>query len=132
MIALIVLALSLFAVVASISQMIDNANAMKERTYASWIAQNTIAELRLSNEPPEVESLSEDVEFAGFEWTWRAIVSETGIENLYRVDVSVSYVGSDDVIRSVTGFIGERIPATRGSGVWSAPLPDQGVDGETR
>ena len=33
--------------------------------------------------------------------------SETGVEYLYRVDVAVGFAGSDDVIRTVTGFIGE-------------------------
>ncbi|MEX2125753.1 MAG: type II secretion system minor pseudopilin GspI [Woeseia sp.] len=107
MVALAIAALSLTAVVAAMSQMVDAANSMKDRTYASWIAQNKIAELRLSNVVPEVSEDSGDVEYAGLEWTWRATISETGVENLFRVDVAVSFVDSDDIIRTVTGFIGE-------------------------
>jgi len=36
--------------------MIDTASAMRERTYASWIAQNKIAEMRLANVIPETTS----------------------------------------------------------------------------
>ena len=43
MVALVVAALALVAVMASISQMIDAGTAMRDRTYASWIAQNKIA-----------------------------------------------------------------------------------------
>jgi general secretion pathway protein I len=107
MVALAIAALSLTAVMASMSQMVDAANSMKDRTYASWIAQNKIAELRLSNVVPEVSTDSGDVEYAGLEWTWRTTISETGVENLFRVDVAVSFVDSDDIIRTVTGFIGE-------------------------
>ncbi len=107
MVALAIAGLSLAAVAASISQMVDAGFAMQERTYASWIAQNRIAELRLANEMPEVSSSSGELEFAALEWAWRATISETGVENLFRVDVEVSYAGSDDVIRTVTGFIGE-------------------------
>lgn len=107
MVALAVAALALGAVAAAISQMVESATAMERRTYASWIAQNRIAEMRLANVVPEVSEDSDQVEYAGREWTWHATVSETGVENLFRVDVEVSLAGSDGVIREVTGFIGE-------------------------
>jgi general secretion pathway protein I len=107
MVALAIAGLSLAAVAASISQMVDAGSAMQERTYASWIAQNKITELRLANVLPEVSLTSGEVEYAALEWAWRATISETGVENLFRVDVEVSYAGSDEIIRTVTGFIGE-------------------------
>lgn len=107
MVALAIAGLSLAAVAASISQMVDAGSAMRERTYANWIALNKIAEMRLANVVPEVSSSSGEIEYAALEWAWRATVSETGVENLFRVDVEVSHAGSDDVIRTVTGFIGE-------------------------
>ena len=58
MVALTIVALSLTAIAASMNQMIDAANSMRERTYASWIAQNKITELRLANVTPEVSSTS--------------------------------------------------------------------------
>lgn len=109
MVALAIIGLSLLALAAKMGQMIDTANVMRERTYASWIAQNKIAELRLANVVPEVSSSSGELDYASVEWGWRAVVSETGVENLFRVDVEVSYAGSEDVIRTVTGFIGEPI-----------------------
>ena len=42
-------------------------------------------------------------------WAWRALISETGVENLFRVEVSVSIAGSDYDVRTVTGFIGEPV-----------------------
>lgn len=107
MVALAIAGLSLAAVAASISQMVDAASAMRERTYASWIAQNKISEMRLANVVPEVSTTTGEVEYAALEWAWRATVSETEVENLFRVDVEVSFAGSDDVVRTVTGFIGE-------------------------
>lgn len=107
MVALAVASLSLAAVAAAVSQMVDAASAMQERTFASWIAQNRIAEMRLANVVPEVDTTTGEVDYAGVEWAWRTTVSETGVENLFRIDVEVSYAGSDYVIRTVTGFIGE-------------------------
>jgi len=111
MVALTIVAFSLTAIAASMNQMIDAANTMRERTYASWIAQNKIAEMRLANVIPEVSSTSGEVDYANSEWAWRAVVSETGIENFYRIDVSVSHAGNEYIIRTVTGFIGEPVPA---------------------
>ncbi len=123
MVALTIVALSLTAIAASMNQMIDAANAMRERTYASWIAQNKIAELRLANVLPEVSSTSGEVDFANAQWTWRAVVSETGIESFFRVDVSVSLAGSEYNIRTVTGFIGEPTPVGQANQIWVRGLP---------
>ncbi len=120
MVALTIVALSLTAVAASMNQMIDAANTMRDRTFASWIAQNKLTEMRLSNVVPEVSSTSGEVEYARADWAWRAVVSETGIENFLRVDVSVSYAGSDYVIRTVTGFIGEPMPVGRANQIWNS------------
>ena len=125
-VALAVAALSLAAVTAAMSQMVDAASSMRERTYASWIAQNKIAELRLSNVVPDVSEDSGDVEFAGLEWTWRSTVSETGVENLYRVDVAVSVGDSDTVIRTVTGFIGEPGIPGQSNIAWTTNTPAAG------
>ena len=125
-VALAVAALSLAAVTAAMSQMVDAASSMRERTYASWIAQNKIAELRLSNVVPDVSEDSGDVEFAGLEWTWRSTVSETGVENLYRVDVAVSVVDSDTVVRTVTGFIGEPGIPGQSNIAWTTNTPAAG------
>ena len=118
MVALAIAGLSLAAVAASISQMVDAASAMRERTYASWIAQNRISEMRLANVVPEVSTTTGEVEFAALEWAWRATVSETEVENLFRVDVEVSFADSDDVVRTVTGFIGEPVLPGQSNRAW--------------
>jgi len=128
MVALGIAALSLTAVTAAMSQMVDAANSMKERTYASWIAQNKIAELRLSNIVPDVSEDSGEVEYAGLEWTWSSTISETGVENLYRVDVAVSFADSDEVIRTVTGFIGEPGIPGQSNIAWTSRSPAAGED----
>ena len=127
MVALAIVAFSLTAIAASMGQMIDTANAMRERTYASWIAQNEIAEMRLANVIPEVTSTSGEVDYAGTEWAWRAVVSETGVENLFRVDVTVSYAGSPDSIRTVSGFIGEPVAAGQSNRSWNRGSENTGA-----
>lgn len=133
MVALVIVALSLGAVAASLSQMADAGFSMQQRTYASWIAQNKIAEMRLANVVPEVKETEGEVMFAGAEWRWTATVSETGVENLFRVEVAVALAANDENIRQVTGFIGEPVDPGVGNRAWAsgtARLP--GDDGEDR
>ena len=120
MVALTIVALSLTAIAASMNQMIDAANTMRDRTYASWIAQNKITEMRLSGTVPEVSTTSGELEYARTDWEWSAVVSESGVENLMRVDVSVSHLGSDYVIRTVTGFVGEPVQPGVANQLWQS------------
>ena len=128
MVALSIVALSLTAIAASMNQMIDAANTMRERTYASWIAQNKIAELRLANVEAEVSTTSGEVDFGNATWEWSADISETGIEGFVRVDVSVSLAGAEYIIRTVTGFIGEPIPVGLGNQLWNTASRSSGAE----
>jgi len=135
MVALVIVALSLGAITAAVGQMADAAISMQRRTYASWIGLNRITEMRLANVVPEVEESDGEVSYAGQEWLWTATVSETGVENLYRVDVAVSLAATGDVIRTVTGFIGEPVPPGLANAAWTglggpAPGTEGDEDGE--
>ena len=129
MVALSIVALSLTAVTASISQMINSAESMRNRTYASWIAQNRITELRLADAAPEEGTTDGEVQYANTDWSWRAVVSETGVDDLFRIDVYVSLAGSENNIRTVTGFVG--LPGAPGEAnrIWSrSPTSRGGVE----
>jgi len=128
MVALSIVALSLTAIAASMNQMIDAANTMRERTYASWIAQNKIAELRLANVEAEVSTTSGEIDFGNATWEWTADISETGIEGFVRVDVSVSLAGSEYIIRTVTGFIGEPVPVGLANQLWNTASRSSGAE----
>jgi general secretion pathway protein I len=118
MVALVIVSFALTAAAAAMNQMIDNASTMRERTYASWIAQNKIAEMRLANIVPEATTTSGELEFGNTLWEWRAVVSETGVADFMRVDISVSRVNSDYTIRTVTGFIGSPVPPGSTNQLW--------------
>lgn len=119
MVALLIISLSLLAMAETMGGALSKTTAMHERTYASWIAQNKIVEIRLTNELPRVGTTSGEEEFANTTWEWEATVAETGIENLLRVDVAVSLVDAESPTRVVTGFIGEPIVPGGSNQVWS-------------
>jgi general secretion pathway protein I len=119
LIALMVISISLVAIAGEMISMLNAANTMQERTYASWIAHNKVTEMRLANIVPEVSTSSGELDYANREWAWRAVVSETGVENLFRVDVSISYPGGDPIMRPITGFIGEPVPPGQSNRSWN-------------
>jgi general secretion pathway protein I len=127
MVALAIIALSLLAVSGVMGDMIDKSNAMREKTFASWIAQNKIAEMRLANILPDVSVTSGEVEYANSTWYWRAEISETGIENLFRVNVTVSYPDNNTKVRTVTGLIGEPVIPGQSNRAWSRGSQNSGV-----
>lgn len=130
LVALAIVSFALAAMAGTMVQMLNAANTMRDRTYASWIANNKITEMRLSNVLPEVSASSGEVTYAGIEWAWRAVVSETGVENLYRVDVSISFPGQESLMRPVTGFIGEPVAPGQSNRSWTQrPLGSPGSSG---
>jgi general secretion pathway protein I len=99
---------------------------MRDRTYAHWVAMNTLTELRLRDQRPEEEELDDDVEFAGRNWVWRAEISETEVENLYRVEIKVAFEEEPDLIlRTLTGFIGPPVAPSAPGRVWAQDYIDE-------
>lgn len=125
-IALAIISLALAAVTVSVGQVISSSSAMRDRTYASWIAQNQLAEIRLAGELPDVGESSGEVVYAGYDWAWEAVISETGVENLYRVDVSVGFPGQEYFIWTVTGFVGEPVVPGQANRAWNANTQRRG------
>lgn len=125
-VALAIAAMSLAALTAAISQMIDGSVSIRERTYASWVAQNRITEMRLANAIPEVDTNTSEVVFAGLEWQLETTVSETGVENLFRVDVSARLAGDENPTWLVTGFIGEPVQPGDANAAWGTGFEGSG------
>ncbi len=120
MVALAIIGLALTAATIAVGQVISSANSMRDRTYANWIAQNQLAEFRLAGELPEVGRTTGEVFYAGIDWAWEANVSETGVENLLRVDVGVSFPDREGTIWTVTGFVGPPVIPGQANRSWNA------------
>jgi len=114
--ALVIVALGMLGVIQAVTQTARNGSYLREKTLAHWIAMNVITERRLLPAPPEVSETSEDVEFAGRRWRWTMEVTQTEVESLRRMDVSVRYADrpEGEALITVTGFYGTAIGAVGG------------------
>ena len=120
MVALAIITLGLMAVFNGIIQISDQTTHLRERAFAHWVAMNEITRLRVAGAMPDVSEFDGDVEFANASYRWAATVSETGVEDLRRIDLNVSYVDTpEDVIATTVGFVAPRAPPVPGGGSWS-------------
>ncbi len=115
--ALVIVALGMLGVIQAVTQTARNGTYLREKTLAHWIAMNVITERRLLPSPPDVSESSDDVEFAGQRWRWTMNVTQTEVESLRRMDVSVRPADRPDseALVTVTGFYGTAIGAVGGS-----------------
>jgi len=114
--ALVIVALGMLGVIQAVSQTARNGTYLREKTLAHWIAMNVITERRLLPSPPEVTESSDEVEFAGRRWRWTLRVTQTQVDSLRRMDVSVgpADAAEDVALVTVTGFYGTAIGASGG------------------
>ena len=126
MVSVMIIGLALTAAMVSLGQVISSTNSMRDRTYASWIGQNRLAELRLSGELPDTGRTNGEVQYAGVDWRWETNISETGVENLLRVDVSVIAPNREDPAWTVTGFIGEPVIPGQANRAWGSNNRNRG------
>jgi general secretion pathway protein I len=106
MVALAIVSIGLIAAFNGVIQMAHSTSMLRERALADWIAMNQISEIRISGEFPSVGSFDGSTEFAGREWRWEASVSETGVRDLRRSDMAVSYEESPgNPVTILTGFV---------------------------
>ena len=118
MVSLVIVAIALTGISVTMGGMLNTATTLRDRTYASWIAQNKIVEIRAAGAFPDLGESTGEVDYANSEWEWRMVIAETGVEDLLRIDVSVSHPGDDDPIRTVTGFVGEPVVPGQSNQVW--------------
>ena len=90
MIALVIVSLGMMAVNTQLNRYVVSAAFIEQKTLASWIASNKLTEMSVDPQWPALGTTEGDEEFAQRLWIWQAEVSETPLENLRRVDVTVS------------------------------------------
>ncbi len=122
MVALVIVALGMMAVNTQLNRYAAAAVYIEQKTLASWIATNKLTELSVGPSWPALGDSDEDVEFAGQKWRCAIKVQETGVKNLHRVDVSVSFASDPKrVVHKVSALIEPPAPPGFAPPQWSSP-----------
>ncbi len=116
-VALAIVAIGMLAVFKTIGDTTHNVTHLRDRSFAAWIADNLITEIRISGEMPSVEETAGEVEFAGRRWHWVTKVSQTQVQGLRRIDVSVRRDEDPEnaSLVSLAGFVGATATASPSS-----------------
>ena len=107
LVALAIVALGMMAVNTQLNRYVVSASYIEQKTLASWIASNKLTELSVAADWPALGDSNDEVaEYASRDWRLTTEVSETPVENLRRIDVSVSLAEDPDrVIHKVSGLL---------------------------
>lgn len=130
-VALAIVGIGMFAVFKTIGDTANNVTFLRDRTIAAWVADNRIAEMRLTGQMPSVDETEGDVEMAGRRWHWVAKVSQTPVDGIRRIDISVRREGDAEgsSILSLAGFVGATAVASGPSPTpWNTGEIDEGGD----
>jgi general secretion pathway protein I len=131
-VAIAIVALGMMAVFRVVNDTANNSAYLRDRTMATWIADNRLTEIRLGTELPSVDETEGEIEFASQRWRWKATVSQTQVAELRRIDVRVRREGDpeDTAMAEVSGFAGVVAMGTAPSGTPWAGSPGGGGGGQ--
>ena len=107
MIALAIFSVAALTVLKHTSLSVRQHSQVVEKTLAVWLAENAIAELRLSNPWPTTGSSSETVRSAQREWQITTRIADTSVKTLRKVVVTVQREDKDTALATLTGYLGE-------------------------
>lgn len=130
--ALVIVALGMLGVIEAVSQTASNSSYIRDKTIAHWVAMNQLTQTRLSTTVPKIDKSSDEVEMAGRNWRWTMEVTQTPLETVRRIDISVRLEEADEEssLATVTGFYGTAM-AQPGSTIvlWQGSQDEPGSGG---
>lgn len=109
LVALAIVALALTAIVRAAGLAADATLAERERTLASWVAANALAETLLSDPFPAPGERQGRERMGPGDYTWRLVVQPTEDPEIRRLDVRVHAAGDGSrVLATLSGFASRR------------------------
>jgi general secretion pathway protein I len=105
MVALLIFALTGMAVMKAATDHLTSVGQIEEITFATWVANNRLTQLSLSNTWPLKNKQKGMQEMAGRKWYWQQELLKTPDEGLIGVEISVGLDENyQDRVTSVTSY----------------------------
>ncbi len=119
--ALIIVSLGMLGVIEAVSQTARNDAYLRDKTIAHWVAMNQLTKVRLETRAPKIDKSSDEVEMAQRRWRWNMVVTQTPVETVRRIDISVApaEASKESAIAKVSGFYGTAIAPSAPPVAWS-------------
>ena len=109
LIGLVVLALALVALSRTAAGQVNAFFELRERTMAGWLAQDVLAQTRLSTQYPAVGKSDGRRRYANRDWRYEVEVQGTEVDHIRRIDVRVFDTADATPMASLTGFASDQL-----------------------
>lgn len=108
MIALMIVAMALPALITLVLTQLDGSAAIRDKTYAYWVAENQLARVRLLQQQKAKKALTDykvpekdagTVDMMGMRWQWQMTsiaVESMPVPGFIRIDIAVRLLGTAD------------------------------------
>jgi general secretion pathway protein I len=108
MVALAIITITLGAIIENTTAANINAQYLRDKTVAGWIAMNQISMVRAKRQWGSASASKQgEVEMAGQQWQWKLNFVKTDDDNMRRLDVQVFKLDAEKPIVLMTGFMGK-------------------------
>ncbi|MGB5062711.1 MAG: type II secretion system minor pseudopilin GspI [Candidatus Competibacter sp.] len=107
LVALAVLAIAMSALIGATTQSVNTVGALRDQTFASWVALNKINELLLDRANwPDKASRKGEAELANRAWRWEARFDKTDDPDMRRLEVTVWAGEGGPILGKLVAFKG--------------------------
>jgi general secretion pathway protein I len=105
LVALAIIAIALAAAVRAAGVSVDSSAQVKERMFASWVAQNHLALLTASHAFPPIGTRTGTEIQAGRSYTWEESTDATPNPDFRRVEIRVRADGQTHIAATLIGYL---------------------------
>ena len=112
LVALAIFAVSALVIMEQSTRSVQQLARLEEKTLALWVAENSLAEIRLEQPWPNTGTNEFVVSSANREWRVEQLIENTSNENLRKIIINVfrekeQQTLSDNALATLTSFVGE-------------------------
>jgi general secretion pathway protein I len=118
LIALAIVAMSVGALLGTVTSSASNVIYLKEKTLAEWVALNRLTEVRIDKNMPGTGKRTGNTVMGGQRWEWEEEVIELPIEGMFRIDVRAHPTGE---------FVDDTRPADKATAQKLSPSTTSGT-----
>ena len=93
LIALAIVAVSVGALLGTVTSSASNIIYLKDKTLAEWVALNRLTEIRIAQQMPDPGKRTGNAEMGGMRWQWEEEVVELPVKGMFRVDMRARPTG---------------------------------------
>jgi len=104
MLATAILSFSLLALVQLTNQQTQTLSHLEKKAYASWVAENQLAQQLLQNPWPNIGITEGQAEMGNINWFWQITISNTAVKGFRRQDIIIKTDKKSNSIYSLSAF----------------------------